>query len=57
MVDVVVALGVVDGDGAADATAVADQLGVEALERGAVDTAVEVLDVGAVHSLEGAFEV
>lgn len=56
MVDVVVALGVVDGDGAADATAVFDQLGVEALERGAVNAAVEVLDVRAVHSLGGALE-
>lgn len=57
MVDVVVALGVVDGDGAADATAVFDQLGVEAPECGAVDAAVEVLDVRAVHSLGGALEV
>lgn len=57
MVDVVVALGIEDRDGAADATAVLDQLGVEALERGAVDAAVEILNVGAVHSLEGALEV
>lgn len=57
MVDVVVAVGIVDGDGAADATAEVDQLGVEALERGAADAAVKVLDVGAVHPLEGALEV
>lgn len=57
MVDVVVALVIVDGDGAADSTAVVDQLGVEALEGGAADAAVQVLDVGAVRALEGALEV
>lgn len=57
MVDVVVALGIVDGDRAADSTAVVDQLGVEGLESGAVDAAVQVLDVGAVCALEGTLEV